>query len=284
MPLSLIVAVTLTAFAANSLLCRMALGDHLIDPVTFTVLRLGSGAAVLIALSRFSSEPETHGSHGSWGSALSLFAYAMAFSLAYISLTTGMGVLILFGAVQLTMIGFGLLAGERLRVVQWFGLIIALAGLGWLVSPGLAAPDPVGTMLMGVSGFAWGCYSIRGKGAPAPVKATTGNFVRTLPMVIIAAAVILNSVQAEPTSIVLAIVSGSITSALGYVLWYHVLREMATTRAAVLQLLVPIIAAMGGIIFLSEAASIRLLDAGRCRSCRGETRELLLTRPTTIET
>jgi drug/metabolite transporter (DMT)-like permease len=262
MPLSLIVAATLTAFAANSLLCRMALGDALIDPVAFTVLRLGSGAAILVVLTRFSSEPEpVTGSHGSWGSALGLFAYAMAFSLAYISLPAGVGALILFGAVQLTMIGFGLLKGERLRVLQWFGLIIALAGLIWLVSPGLAAPDPVGAILMSISGFAWGCYSIRGKGAAAPIKATAENFIRTLPMVIIAAAITLSSIQAEPTGIMLAIVSGSITSGLGYVLWYHVLREMATTRAAVLQLLVPIIAAIGGILFLSEAPSIRLLGA-----------------------
>ena len=187
-------AFTLVAFAANSLLCRMALGGELIDPVSFTTLRLVSGAIILVPISRLAAEsppafsrqgPERH---GSWGSGLALFAYAIAFSLAYVSLDAGMGALILFGCVQATMIGAGLKAGERPHPVQWLGLITALGGLVYLVSPGIAAPDPLGTFVMSISGIAWGVYSVRGKGVAAPVLSTAANFARAAPMAAIASA------------------------------------------------------------------------------------------------
>ena len=264
----ILTAFTLVAFAANSLLCRMALGGDLIDPVTFTTLRLGSGAAILLPLSRLVAEVppagsggEKRGLQGTWGSGLALFLYAIAFSLAYLSLDAGMGALILFGAVQATMIGAGLRSGERPHPVQWLGLAIALGGLVYLVSPGLAAPDPLGASLMFISGIAWGAYSVRGKGEAAPVSATTGNFVRTIPMVAVASALAFSWIRAEKAGVILALVSGTITSGLGYVLWYKVLRSLTTTRASILQLLVPVLAAFGGVVFLSERVSTRLAIA-----------------------
>lgn len=261
--LVLAITATLTAFAANSLLCRMALGDDLIDPIAFTAIRLASGAAVLLMIARFSRAAAgvSHDGRGSWASGLCLFAYAMAFSLAYVSLSTGMGALILFGAVQTTMIGYGLFSGDRPGLLQWFGILAALAGLVWLVLPGLAAPDPVGAVLMAVAGVAWGGYSIRGRASTAPVMATMGNFVRTVPMAALASIIALSSLQAQPRGIVLAVISGGITSGLGYVLWYRVLRDLSSTRAAVLQLLVPVLAAMAGVTLLGESVSSRLLVA-----------------------
>ncbi len=240
----------------------MALGGDLIDPVAFTVLRLISGAVVLVPLARFTSEKATTAAaRGSWLSALGLFTYAIAFSLAYVSLTTGMGALILFGSVQATMISYGLWSGERPHLVQWLGMGAALSGLLWLLWPGVTAPDPLGALLMGSSGIAWGCYSIRGKAAPAPVAATAGNFARTLPMVAITGIVALSSLHAQPMGVLLALISGSVTSGLGYVLWYKVLHSLTTTRAAVLQLLVPVLAALAGVAFLAEAVTLRLLIA-----------------------
>ncbi len=178
--------VTLVAFAANSLLCRMALAPDLIDPVAFTAIRLGSGVAVLLPLSALISQPRPPGeSAGSWRSSIALFLYAMAFSLAYVSLETGMGALILFGSVQATMIGVALWRGERPKLQEWLGLAIAMGGLVYLVSPGITSPDPVGALLMIASGAGWGIYSLRGQGRPAPLAATAGNFARTLPFAIL---------------------------------------------------------------------------------------------------
>jgi drug/metabolite transporter (DMT)-like permease len=264
--LVLCTGVTLIAFAANSLLCRMALGGNLIDPVAFTLIRLVGGAAILVPLARFTAEPTPAGaSHGSWVSALGLFAYAIAFSLAYMSLTTGMGALILFGAVQATMIGVGLWSGERPHPLQWLGMGAAFAGLVWLVWPGITAPDPLGAVLMGVSGMAWGVYSLRGRGALAPVAASAGNFARSVPMAVFAGVLAgvlgIGSLRAQTSGVLLALISGTVTSGLGYVLWYKALRGLTSTHAAVLQLLVPVIAAMAGVAFLAEAVSLRLLIA-----------------------
>jgi len=267
MLVGILTAFTLIAFAANSLLCRMALGGELIDPVSFTTLRLVSGAIILVPISRLAagSPPALEGqgpeSHGSWGSGLALFAYAIAFSLAYVSLDAGMGALILFGCVQATMIGAGLKAGERLHPVQWLGLITALSGLVYLVSPGIAAPDPLGAFLMSISGIAWGVYSVRGKGVAAPVLSTTANFVRAAPMAAIASALAFSLVHAETKGVILALVSGTLTSGLGYVLWYKALRGLTTTRASIVQLLVPVLAAFGGVVFLAEQVSARLAIA-----------------------
>jgi drug/metabolite transporter (DMT)-like permease len=256
----ILTALTLVAFAANSLLCRMALGGHLIDPVSFTTLRLVSGALALIFISRLVGESKTpHKKKGTWGSGFALFVYAAAFSLAYVSLSTGMGALILFGAVQVTMIGAAIKSGEKLGPSQWSGSAVALGGLIYLMLPGLSSPNPLGALLMCISGIAWGVYSIRGKGVTTPVATTAGNFTRSAPMAIITSAFAFSSVRLEPFGILLALISGVITSGLGYVLWYKVLRNLTTTQASVVQLLVPVLAAFGGVFFLSELASVRLI-------------------------
>lgn len=253
---------TMIAFAANSLLCRIALGGELIDPVSFTVLRLASGAAILVPLSHFVGESEVGGrTRGSWGSGLALFAYAISFSLAYVYLGAGIGALILFGSVQATMIGFGLRSGERPHPSQWLGLAAALAGLFYLVWPGITAPNPLGALLMSIAGISWGVYSVRGRSVATPILATAGNFVRTVPMAAIAAFVAYSSLQAVGLGIALALVSGAVTSGLGYVLWYRVLRGLSTTKASILQLTVPVIAAIGGVAFLGELVSTRMLIA-----------------------
>ncbi len=261
----LLTAVTLLAFAANSLLCRTALGAHLIDPVSFSTLRLLSGAAILLPVSRIFNRstptltPPAAKRKGSWGSGLALFVYATAFSLAYVSLEAGTGALILFGTVQATMIGLGLKSGEQPHPVQYLGLLAALGGLVYLVFPGITAPHPLGTLLMFTSGVAWGVYSVRGRSAAAPVSSTAANFVRALPLAVVTSAVASQSFHAEKTGIVLALLSGSVTSGLGYVLWYKALPRLATTQAAIVQLLVPVIAAFGGVAFLGERLSVRLV-------------------------
>lgn len=262
MSVVILTAVTLVAFAANSLLCRMALGGHLIDPVSFTTIRLVSGALALIPISRLFSESKTERkTKGSWGSGFALFAYAAAFSLAYVSLNTGMGALILFGSVQVTMIVAALKSGENLAPVQWLGSATAIGGLLYLVLPGISAPNPLGALLMCVSGIAWGVYSIRGKGASAPIIMTAGNFTRSAPMAIIASAIAFSAIRLELFGILLALISGVITSGMGYVLWYKALRSLTTTQASVVQLLVPPLAAFGGVAFLSEQVSARLISA-----------------------
>lgn len=253
---------TLIAFAANSLLCRMALGDDGIDPASFTAIRLTSGAAALFLLSRFSLErnkPEK--TNGSWLSGLSLFVYAAAFSIAYRSLATGTGALILFGSVQLTMLGAALQSGDRLAPVQLAGLASAVVGLVYLMIPGLSAPDPMGALLMGTAGIAWGIYSVRGRGVSTPIFMTTGNFTRTVPMTCLLCAVAFPTIHLQAKGIFLALISGVVTSGLGYVLWYKALRRLTTTQASVLQLLVPVLAAFGGILFLSETVTARLIAA-----------------------
>ena len=262
MTVVVLTAFTLTAFAGNSLLCRMALGGGHIDPVSFTTLRLVSGALALMPISRMVAESKPpQKKEGSGGSGFALFAYAVAFSLAYVSLSTGMGALMLFGSVQVTMIGAALKSGENLGHAQWVGSAVAVGGLIYLVLPGISAPDPIGAILMCVAGIAWGVYSIRGKGASAPVAITGGNFLRSAPMAIIASAVALSSVHLELSGILLALISGIVTSGLGYVLWYKALRSLTTTQASVVQLLVPVLAAFGGVAFLSEQVSVRLISA-----------------------
>jgi drug/metabolite transporter (DMT)-like permease len=255
----IITAFTLIAFAANSLFCRMALGGHLIDPVSFTTIRLVSGALALILIIALSGQSNQPRQKGSWGSGLALFAYAAAFSIAYISLSTGMGALILFGSVQVTMISVALKSGEKLGPVQWAGLAAAISGFIFLVMPGISAPDPLGALLMCIAGIAWGVYSIRGKGVSTPVVMTAGNFARSAPMAIIASAMAFSSVHLDRFGVLLALISGVITSGLGYVLWYKALRSLTTAQASAVQLMVPVIAAFGGVAFLSEQVSLRLI-------------------------
>lgn len=254
----LLTMVTMGAFAANSILCRLALGDAAIDAASFTTLRLISGAVMLLLLSRLASTNRPPRSGGDWLSAAMLFVYAAAFSFAYISLAAGTGALILFGAVQATMILIALRSGERPHRQEWIGLVAALAGLVYLVLPGLSAPSPVGSALMTVAGIAWGLYSLRGRGAADPTLATTANFVRAVPFAAVVSAIAFRGISISSRGALLAILSGAIASGLGYVLWYMALKGLTATRAAIVQLSVPIIAAAGGVVFLAEEVSLRL--------------------------
>lgn len=248
------------AFAGNSLLCRAALRDTDIDAATFTTIRLVSGALtlwLLVALRRLG--PVTAG--GSWVSGLALFVYAGAFSFAYIGLSTAMGALLLFGAVQVTMISIGHWRGDRLRPLQWLGFAVAFAGLVGLLLPGLSAPPLLSSALMLSAGIAWGVYSLRGKGAGEPTLATAGNFVRSVPFAIVLSALMLGQFRLDPAGVGYAVASGAITSALGYAIWYMALPALKAATAATVQLTVPVIAAVGGILLLSEPLTLRLVLA-----------------------
>lgn len=253
----------MVAFAANSLLCRMALQPALIDPASFGSVRLASGAIVLAAIVRLRAEPAA-ASHGDWWAAAMLFAYVAFFSFAYLSLSAGTGALILFGAVQLTMLIAGLRAGEAFGTAARFGLVLAVGGLVYLVLPGLSAPPLLGAALMAVAGVAWGLYSLHGRGVTDPLAATAGNFLRAVPMALVLSALAVlaaGAAHAATTGIVLAVLSGAITSGLGYVIWYAALRGLNASRAAVVQLSVPPIAAFGGALLLDESISLRLAFA-----------------------
>ena len=254
-------ALALVAFAANSVLCRVALHHATIDAATFSTVRLTSGAAPLLLISAWSRRGSSNAksSTRSWISAFMLFLYAVPFSFAYTRLSTGTGALILFGSVQVTMMVVALSSGERPHPLQWFGLALALAGLVYLVLPGLEAPPLAGAALMALAGFSWGVYSLRGRSAANPLEQTTINFVRTVPMVLAVSLVARSHFHAQRQGVLLAIASGALASALGYVVWYEALRGLTAMRAAAVQLLVPILAALGGVIFLAESISARLV-------------------------
>ncbi len=260
---ALLTTLAMLAFAGNSLFCRLALRDTEIDAASFTAIRLASGALVLAALLTLRGKRPTAG--GSWPMAAMLFAYAVCFSFAYRDLTAATGALLLFGAVQFTMTGYGLWTGERIRGLKLVGLLLALAGLIWLLLPGLAAPPPLAAALMLIAGAAWGVYSLLGKGAGDPTAATGGNFLRSLPF---AAALALTATltaktagTVDHTGALYAILSGAVTSGLGYVLWYAALPMLRATSAATVQLSVPAIAALGGAVLLAEPVTARLLVA-----------------------
>jgi drug/metabolite transporter (DMT)-like permease len=248
----------LTAFAANSLLCRSALGRGAIDAASFSTIRLAAGAAALLAILRV-TRPRDAAVRGSWLSAALLFLYAVPFSYAYVTLGAGTGALILFGSVQATMLAVALFTGERPHPVEWTGLVVALSGLVYLVLPGLSAPSPVGCALMTTAGMAWGAYSIRGRGASNPLAETTGNFLRSVPLAVAVSLVAARSAGVTAAGAVLAILSGVLASGLGYVAWYAALSGLTATRAASVQLAVPVLAAAGGVAFLSERITVRLV-------------------------
>lgn len=257
--LPLLTGAAMLAFAGNSLLCRLALRETAIDAASFTAIRLAAGALLLAVLLRRRGVSPASG--GSWPMAVLLFAYAAAFSFAYRDLTAATGALLLFGAVQLTMTGWGLWRGERLRGRRLLGLLIAVAGLVFLLLPGLAAPPAPAAALMLGAGGAWGVYSLLGRGAGEPIAATGGNFLRAVPF---AAALLLASLRhhsVDPAGAAYAVASGAVTSGLGYVLWYAALPRLRATSAATLQLSVPAIAAVGGAVLLAEPITARLLAA-----------------------
>jgi drug/metabolite transporter (DMT)-like permease len=248
------------AFAANSLLCRMALQQGGIDAASFGSIRLVAGALTLALVVRVRSGGAAAG-RADWLAAAMLFAYVAFFSFAYLSLSAGTGALILFGAVQLTMLGAGLRAGEMFGPVAWSGFVLAVVGLIYLVSPGVTAPPPLGAALMAVAGVAWGVYSLRGRGVADPLAATARNFVRAAPMALLLSLVLAGSAHADAAGIALAVASGALTSGIGYVIWYAALPWLSAMRAATVQLSVPLIAAFGGVIFLAEAITPRLAYA-----------------------
>jgi drug/metabolite transporter (DMT)-like permease len=249
--------VTMVAFAANSILCRQALDTTPIDPATFTLIRLVSGAATLWLIVRVRTGGAA--TAGRWTSAFSLFAYAAAFSFAYVSLGAGTGALILFGSVQATMISYGLLRGERFTVLQTAGFLFALGGLAALLLPGVTAPDWTGAILMIVAGIAWGAYSLMGRASSRPIETTAGNFLRAAAFGAVLSAVSLGIFAWDARGALLAVLSGAVASGLGYAIWYTVLPAMRATHAATVQLSVPVIAAIGGVLLLGEHLSLRLV-------------------------
>ena len=247
------------AFAGNSLLCRVALKHTAIDAASFTSIRIISGAMALWMIVRMRHGPLAL--LGSWPSAFALFAYAAAFSFSYVSLTAATGALLLFGAVQATMIGYGLWSGERLRGRQVAGLVCALGGLAGLLLPGLSAPPLQGSVLMLVAGLAWGVYSLRGKGGGDPLRVTAGNFLRAVGFTAALSAVMLPWVSFDSAGVGYAMASGALTSGIGYAVWYTALPGLKVTSAATVQLSVPVIAAVGGVVLLSEPVTLRLFIA-----------------------
>jgi drug/metabolite transporter (DMT)-like permease len=256
---ALYTSLAMVAFASNSLLNRLALGRESIDAVSYTTVRLVAGALTLWLISSLQKNGAAPKIRGNWISAAMLFLYAIAFSFAYLSLSAGTGALILFGTVQVTMILVALHTGERPQPLEWLGLMLALGGLVYLVLPGLEAPSLLGSGLMTLAGIAWGIYSLRGRGSSSPLADTTGNFIRAVPFILVALIVSLNSVHLSRTGILLAVLSGAVASGVGYVIWYAALAGLTATRAAIVQLSVPVLAAWGGVAFLTELLSLRLI-------------------------
>jgi drug/metabolite transporter (DMT)-like permease len=247
-----ITAVAMVAFAANSVLCRVALTQTEIDPASFTLVRIVSGAVMLTLL--FGARSRSLSVAGSWPAAIALFVYAaaFAFAFAYVSLPAGAGALLLFGAVQVTMVVTGLIKGEHVRPLQWVGLV--------LVAPGVSAPSPIGAILMLAAGVAWGAYSLMGQANTNALGATTGNFLRAAPIALLLALPTLT--KAHPAlGLIYAVLSGALASGVGYSMWYLALLQLTAAQGASVQLSVPIIAAIGGTLFLGEAPTLRLVFA-----------------------
>lgn len=266
MQTALLTAIAMLAFAANSVLARLALSTASIDPLAYTGIRLAGGALVLALIAWWRARPDpAHACGpwlaGSWAGALSLTLYAVSFSIAYVMVPTGPGALILFASVQIGMLAWAVVRGERPTVPEWSGMAIAFAALVYLISPGLVAPPLMGAALMAVAGVAWGAYCLVGRGSHAPLADSAGNFVRSAPagIVLIVAGVLRFQPQAE--GVLLGLASGGIASGLGYIIWYRALPRLSRSRAAFVQLTVPAIAAAGGVVFIGEAVTPRLVIA-----------------------
>lgn len=259
MRIFILVSLAMIAFAGNSVFARLGLNSNTpIDPASYTLIRLISGAVVLTIFVSWRNKSVTRITKGgNWISAAALFGYAAAFSYAYVVLETGMGALILFTCVQVGMIAWGIIKGDRPIALEWFGLVVAFGAFVWLVSPGLQAPDPFAAFLMFVSGISWAVYSTRGKSSTDALGTTTGNFILSIPFAIIMLIILAAQVNIEPFGIYMAIGSGILTSALGYAIWYMALPLISQTQAAIVQLTVPVIAGFGGVLFSSEALTMR---------------------------
>ena len=252
----LLTALAMLAFAANSLLCRLALLQSSIDPATFSSVRLVSGALALALIVRLKSG-RAPSARADWPAAAMLFGYVACFSFAYVTLSAGTGALILFGTVQLTMLTAGLWAGESFRSLAWGGFALAVGGLVYLLSPGVTAPAPMGATLMAIAGVSWGGYSLRGRGVADPLAATASNFLRAVPFTLALSLFFALQSHANSTGLVLAVASGALTSGIGYVVWYAALAGLSAMRAATVQLSVPPVAALGAVIALSESITPR---------------------------
>lgn len=252
----ILTSLAMIAFAGNSLLCRLALKDTNIDATSFTTIRLISGAMMLWLVLRVRGGSPS--GRGNWLSGLALFAYAASFSFAYRNLSAATGALLLFGAVQATMISYGFWSGERFSKIQLGGLILAFAGITGLLLPGLSAPPPLSSALMIASGLAWGIYSLRGKGQGDPTSVTSGNFLRAVPVAAVLSLLMWNSATLDIPGFWYAVLSGALTSGIGYSIWYMALPTLKATNAATVQLSVPVIAALGGVAFLGEHITLRL--------------------------
>jgi drug/metabolite transporter (DMT)-like permease len=260
---ALFTTLALVAFASNSVLTRLALAGGHIDAASFTLVRLATGAVVLALLAVAQAGPRTLLRGGDVVGPVALFVYAGPFSFAYLRIGAALGALVLFGAVQITMISWGVVRGERPSPRTWLGLVIAICGLAALTLPSAAArPDLVGIALMIVAGVAWGVYSLRGRGAASPIAANARNFVLAVPLGLVLSAVTFRSASFAGRGLLLAVVSGGVTSGLGYAIWYRALRGLTATRAAAVQLSVPVIAAAGAVTFLGETATPRLVACG----------------------
>jgi len=257
--LILLTLLALCAFAGNSLLCRAALSQTSIDAASFTSIRLVSGALMLALIVKLNSQRPP--GRGNWRSGLALWIYAAGFSLSYQQLSTAMGALFLFGAVQFTMIGIGLMRGERLGRNQWLGLLLAFGGLVGLLLPGLAAPPLVGALLMLSAGIAWGIYSLRGRKGGDPLRVNAGNFLYAVPLALLLNLLWPGATAWDYPGVGYALASGALASAIGYAIWYQVLPELKASTAASVQLSVPVLASLGGIVFLGESLSLRLILA-----------------------
>lgn len=254
-------AIAMVAFAANSVLARLALAPAGGEPLGYTGIRLASGALVLLALLALRQRALPRKAGGSWRAAGALFGYAIAFSLAYILLGAGTGALILFASVQIGIVGWAILKGDRPGLLEWLGLGVALAAFAYLVSPGLVAPHPIGSILMVGAGLCWAAYTLLGRGSQSPLTDTAGNFIRTLPLAIVLLLAGLLSGPIDPAAASYAIASGALASGLGYAVWYAALPALSRTTAAIVQLTVPAIAALGGVALIGEQLTLRLVIA-----------------------
>jgi len=257
---ALLTCIAMVAFAANSLLCRLALRDTAIDAQSFTTLRLASGALTLWMILRLRSGGPRPG--GSWPSALALLVYAAGFSFAYRELSTATGALLLFGAVQLTMIGAGIAGGERPGPIRIVGLLLALGGVVWLLLPGVSAPPPGAAAFMIAAGIGWGIYSLRGRGSPDPTADTARNFLRAMVPAGVLSALLVSNLSIDPAGAAYAVASGALASGIGYAIWYAALPGLLPTTAATAQLSVPILAAIAGVALAGESATLRLFVSG----------------------
>ncbi|MCD9184801.1 MAG: DMT family transporter [Pyrinomonadaceae bacterium] len=261
MKLFLTTIFALVCFALNSILCRLALKTDEIDAASFTAIRLVAGAVMLFFINFFTSRDKSRFKSGNWSSAFYLFLYAICFSFAYVSLTTGNGALVLFGTVQFTLIAAALYKGERPHRLEWFGFVLAFGGLIYLILPGLSAPPLLSSVLMFSAGVAWGFYTLNGRNSTNPIADTAGNFLRSVPFAVPVLLLFLPQTHLSSKGILLAVLSGAVASGIGYVAWYAILKFHTATRAGILQISVPALAALGGVLFLGENLSFRLISA-----------------------